>query len=168
MLLDCNSVISKPHYSKSFSTDSPVGPFVGSDRHIVRVVNRKGNTCRQARVHWLLASLVPTNQSSQKKQPSLPRQYANRVLANVLIECQSIHQLRVSWPNWSTKRLTHIDWGSLLQGAMKNKFAACPWGKLWLQVTCQSLFIFAQNSFFHVPFLLYCERQKQLNVSVHF
>ena len=46
------------HYSKSFSTDSPVGPFVGSDGHIVRVVNRKGNTCRQARVHWLLASLV--------------------------------------------------------------------------------------------------------------
>ena len=57
-LLDCNSVISKPHYSKSFSTDSPVGPFVGSDDHIVRVVNRKGNAFRQARVHWLLASLV--------------------------------------------------------------------------------------------------------------
>ena len=58
MLLDCNSVISKPRYSKSFSTDSPVGPFVGSDDHIVRVVNRKGNACRQARVHWLRASLV--------------------------------------------------------------------------------------------------------------
>ena len=58
MLLDCNSVFSKPHYSKSFSTDPPVGPFVGSDDHIVRVVNRKGNACRQARVHWLLASLV--------------------------------------------------------------------------------------------------------------
>ena len=58
MSLDCNSVISKPHYSKSFSTDSPVGPFVGSDDLIVRVVNRKGNACRQARVHWLLASLV--------------------------------------------------------------------------------------------------------------
>ena len=58
-LLDLNSVISKPHYSKVFfSTDSPMGPFVGSDDHIVRVVNRKGNTCRQARVHWLLASLV--------------------------------------------------------------------------------------------------------------
>ena len=57
-LLDCNSVISKPHYLQSFSTDSPVGPFVGSDDHIVRVVNRKGNACRQARVHWLLASLV--------------------------------------------------------------------------------------------------------------
>ena len=56
-LLDCNSVISKPHY-KSFSTDSPVGPFVGSDDHIVRVVTRKGNAFRQARVHWLLASLV--------------------------------------------------------------------------------------------------------------
>ena len=57
-LLDCNSVISKPHYSKSFSTDSSVGPFVGSDDHVVRVVNRKGNAFRQARVHWLLASLV--------------------------------------------------------------------------------------------------------------
>ena len=70
MLLDCNSVISKPHYTlytlysilythyKSFSTDSPVGPFVGLDDHIVRVVNRKGNACLQARVHRLLASLV--------------------------------------------------------------------------------------------------------------
>ena len=58
-LLDLNSVISKPHYSKFFfSTDSPMGPFVGSDDHIVRVVNRNGNACRQARVHWLLASLV--------------------------------------------------------------------------------------------------------------
>ena len=59
-LLDLNSVISKPHYSKSFSTDSPMGPFVGSDDHIVRVVtkNRNGNACRQAPVHWLLASLV--------------------------------------------------------------------------------------------------------------
>ena len=36
-----------------------MGPFVGSDDHIVRVVNRNGNACRQARVHWLLASLVP-------------------------------------------------------------------------------------------------------------
>ena len=35
-----------------------MGPFVGSDDHIVRVVNRNGNACRQARVHWLLASLV--------------------------------------------------------------------------------------------------------------
>ena len=43
-LLDLNSVISKPHYSKFFfSTDSPMGPFVGSDDHIVRVVNRNGN-----------------------------------------------------------------------------------------------------------------------------
>ena len=41
-----------------FSTDSPMGPFVGSDDHVVRVVNRNGNACRQARVHWLLASLV--------------------------------------------------------------------------------------------------------------
>ena len=56
-LLDLNSAISKPH-SKFFSTDSPLGPFVGSDDHIVRVVNRNGNACRQARVHWLLASLV--------------------------------------------------------------------------------------------------------------
>ena len=56
-LLDLNSAISKPH-SKFFSTDSPMGPFVGSDDHIVRVVNRNGNACRQARVHWLLASLV--------------------------------------------------------------------------------------------------------------
>ena len=56
-LLDLNSDISKPH-SKFFSTDSPMGPFVGSDDHIVRVVNRNGNACRQARVHWLLASLV--------------------------------------------------------------------------------------------------------------
>ena len=65
MLLDCNSVISKPHYSKSYSTDSPVGPFVGSDGHIVRVVNRTGNTCRQARVHWLLANLVEFNKEFQ-------------------------------------------------------------------------------------------------------
>ena len=57
-LLDCNSVISKPHYSKSFSTDSPVGPFVGSDDHIMCVINRKGNAFHQAQVHWLLASLV--------------------------------------------------------------------------------------------------------------
>ena len=35
-----------------------MGPFVGWDDHIVRVVNRNGNACRQARVHWLLASLV--------------------------------------------------------------------------------------------------------------
>ena len=35
-----------------------MGPFVGSDDHVVRVVNRNGNACRQARVHWLLASLV--------------------------------------------------------------------------------------------------------------
>ena len=56
-LLDLNSVISKPHYSEVFSTDSPMGPFVGSDDNIVRVVNRNGNACRQARVHWLLASL---------------------------------------------------------------------------------------------------------------
>ena len=57
-LLDLNSVISKPHSSKFLSTDSPMGPFVGSDDHVVRVVNRNGNACRQARVHWLLASLV--------------------------------------------------------------------------------------------------------------
>ena len=60
-LLDLNSVISKPHYSEVFSTDSPMGPFVGSDDNIVRVVNRNGNACRQARVHWLLASLVVLN-----------------------------------------------------------------------------------------------------------
>ena len=58
-LLDLNSpVVSKPHSSKFFSTDSPMGPFVGSDDHIVRVENRNGNACRQARVHWLLASRV--------------------------------------------------------------------------------------------------------------
>ena len=44
-LLDCNSVISKPHYSKSFSTDSPVGPFVGSDDHIVRVNCKQKEKC---------------------------------------------------------------------------------------------------------------------------
>ena len=40
-----------------------MGPFVGSDDHIVRVVNRNGNACRQARVHWLLASLVNSKMS---------------------------------------------------------------------------------------------------------
>ena len=35
-----------------------MGPFVGSVDLIVRVVNRKGNACRQARVQGLLASLV--------------------------------------------------------------------------------------------------------------
>ena len=61
-LLDLNSVISNPPpphpLLEVFSTDSPVGPFVGSDDHLVRVVNINGNACRQTQVHWLLARLV--------------------------------------------------------------------------------------------------------------
>ena len=68
-LLDLNSVI-----SKVFSTVSSMGPFVGSDDHIVRVVNRNRNACRQARVHWLLASLVTTSSARDFPQrPALAR-----------------------------------------------------------------------------------------------
>ena len=59
-LLDLNSVISKPHYSKVFFP--LILPWdLLSDRMIISCalcVNRNGNACRQARVHWLLASLV--------------------------------------------------------------------------------------------------------------
>ena len=48
-----------------------------------------------------------------------------------------------------------------LQGATKNKFSACPWGKLWLRSTCREFFSCARISFSMCHFPLTVNNKRQ-------